>query len=151
MREKYIIFKLGMETYAVNILDIIIIEEAQTITRVHGAPEYVAGIVNLRGEIVSVVDTAAVFGIPNTELHRFLIAEIQGMKMAFAVTDVEQIYSPDEEGLLPVPELAITPDTAYAAGIIKMEDKIIIVVSPDKILNAMKLGEVENILQGMKE
>ncbi len=153
MNEKYIIFSIGEEIYAVNILNITSIEDYQKPVPVHGSPGFISGIINLRGDIIPVINMRYVFGCPPREeaAGKLLIADIGDVRLAFLVDDVTEIYSPSDGNLKEIPKLVKCPATEYADGVIDRESKIVIVISPDKVLTKAELGEIDKILEDMQE
>lgn len=155
---KYIIFSVGSEYYAVNILNITIIEEYKKPLPVYGAPGYISGIIDLRNDIIPVIDMRYVFGCDATPkdadqaaVDKMLITNVNGTKLALLVDGVDEIFTPSDGQIHEIPELVKCPATEYADGVIKKDEEILLIVSPDKVLTKAQLGEVDRILEEMSE
>lgn len=152
MNLKYIIFSVGSEYYAVNILNITCIEDFVRPVPVHGAPAYIKGVMELRGDIVPVISMRYVFGCEagDDAGGKMLITDIGDVRLALLVDDVEEIYSPSDSPFCELPPLVKCPATEYADGVVKKENNIMICIAPDKILSKAQLGDIDKIRRDMQ-
>jgi purine-binding chemotaxis protein CheW len=148
---KYIIFSIGNEYYAVNILSITCIEDGIKPVPVHGAPGYIKGLMNLRGQVIPVVSLRYVFGCEEKGAVscKTLVTDIGDIRLGLMVDDVIEIYTPTQEDLCEIPPLVRCPATEYAEGVIKKDEKLLISIVPDKILSKAELGDIDKILAGV--
>ncbi len=138
MAEKqFIIFKLNEEKFAANINHIASITDYSSITPLPNGPEYVDGLLNLRGDIIPVVNLKKRFSMyddPNSD-RRILIAQKDDVQIGFLVDDASQSMSVSEEDILPPPKIAIKKENAYIKEVCIYKDELIIVVDLDKVLS----------------
>jgi|UPI0004816330 purine-binding chemotaxis protein CheW len=154
MDNKYILFTLENETYAVDILEITSIEEVVKPTPIPRAPKFLDGVINLRDSILPVIDLRYVLGYEkksfDNEKNKVLISRMNGVEMAVSVDDVVEIYTPSEDVISEMPELAMTPATEYAYGILKKDNSVVVVVSTELILSKAEQDEVDAVLEKYK-
>ena len=115
---------------------------SETTTLPH-APEYVMGMMNLRGVVLPVVDLSARMGLGTTrptERHVIIIALIAGKNVGFLVDSVSNILTVNREDLQPTPEVASSQTTSFLRGIYTLDDVILrdidlqnILLSPDQV------------------
>ena len=106
---QFVVFKTGIEEYAIPILKVneIIRLKGINITKVPNTQKYVMGIINLRGEVIPIVDLRLKFNMPPKELdddHRIIIVNLQDKSMGFLVDSVSEVAEIDEE------DIALPPD-----------------------------------------
>jgi purine-binding chemotaxis protein CheW len=141
-------FRIGRETFGVPIGLVHEIVRVPEITSVPDSPDYVEGVINLRGKIVSVVDLRKRFGekqISPNKKNRILVAEVEG-KMVGLIVDAasEVIKIPDNEVDLP-PSVFDEGELNYVTGVGKMHGRLIILIDLNKILQKgelRRLGEI---------
>ena len=141
-KQTFLTFKLGLEYFAVNVIKVLEVLERQQITRVPQTPAHILGILNFRGEILPVINTRCKFNLPShdredknliivydisTETHKLIIAAT-----ADSVKDVIEI---DPSEIKPVPEMGLSYDTRYIAGVIRRNDTFILLIHPDKVFS----------------
>lgn len=135
---QFVIFKLGNEKYGIDILRIGTISEYLEITKVPDAPDYVEGIINLRGDIIPVVNLKKRFSTPETgisEETRIIIYSIDGVDIGFIVDEASQVIRIDEKDIDPTPSILKGNGLDYISGVGKYENEIIILLDFSKILN----------------
>ena len=141
-------FRIGRETFGVPIALVHEIVRLPEITSVPDSPDYVEGVINLRGKIVSVVDLRKRFGekqITANKKNRILVAEVDG-KMVGLIVDAasEVIKIPDHEVDLP-PSVFEEGELNYVTGVGKLNGRLIILIDLNKILQKgelRRLGEI---------
>lgn len=134
-----ILFTINNVEYALNIQNILEINKIQPINPLPGAPEFIQGVISLRGKIIPVVDLRERFSfatMPHTKKTRIIIANIQNSEIGLivdAVTDVIGIHSDKIEPPLPVIDgLKIE----FVEGIAKFHKRLIIIINIEKILTS---------------
>lgn len=148
MAEKqYIVFKLNEEKFAANINHIASITEYASITSLPNGPAYVDGLLNLRGDIIPVVNLKKRFKMAETAARdkRILIARKDDVLIGFLVDDASQSMSVDESDVLPPPKIAIKRDNAYISEVCVHKNELIIVIDLDKILSDEEINEILDI------
>lgn len=151
--EQIVVFKLADQTYGVDIGAVAEIIRMETITRVPRAPEFVEGVINLRGRIIPVIDLRKRFGLPEgeyTRQSRIIIVEIGGMTVGMIVDAVLEVLRIPRESIEPPPAVVDGVDVAYLRGIALWEDRMIILLNLEKILyegEKEALREAESVLE----
>jgi purine-binding chemotaxis protein CheW len=130
-------FNLGSEEYAVDILKVQEINRMKEITRVPNAPDYVEGVINLRGKVIPVVNLRKKFFLPDRESDtqsRIMIMDIQVITMGLIVDAVSEVLRVPAEIVEPAPPMASSIGTEFIRGIAKLEDRLIILLDMDRLL-----------------
>ncbi len=132
-------FRIGKETYGVDISEVREIVRPQEITAVPGTPHFLLGIVNLRGRIISVVDLADRLGLNQTEVKRpsrILVVKLKDVTVGFLVDAATEVMKLPAEAIEPPPEdmkSAVAVD--YLVGVGKLEDRLVILIDLHKVLS----------------
>ncbi|GAU77382.1 chemotaxis protein CheW [Fusibacter sp. 3D3] len=148
MAEKqYIVFKLNDEKFAANINHIASITDYASITSLPNGPAYVDGLLNLRGDIIPVVNLKKRFKMTDTVARdkRILIARRDDILIGFLVDDASQSMSVDEKDVLPPPKIAIKKENAYISEVCIHNNELIIVIDLDKVLSEDEISEILEI------
>jgi purine-binding chemotaxis protein CheW len=141
-KETFLTFVLGKELFAVNVKNVLEVLEQQQITRVPKAPEHIMGIINFRGEILPVVNTRNKFNLIETEglLKNYVIVYIIGdnekqYTIAATADGVKDVIEIAQEDIKPVPEMGISYDARFIVGAIKINEKFILLINPEKVFS----------------
>lgn len=145
---KMITFRLGSDRYGVSLSMVREIQRAGRITPVPTAPDFVSGVINLRGSILSVVDIRVFFNLPSVvmgEETRILVVEDEGLIVGILVERVDEIVDVSMEGVKPPLSLdkGITED--YIQGIATHRGEMLIIIDLERILKNPRLVVEENI------
>lgn len=142
-------FMLGRECYGVDINCIKEINRMVDITRVPRAPEFIEGVINLRGSVIPVINLRAKVKMPRKEYDkdtRIIIVELKGMVIGFIVDSVREVLRIPQSVLAPPPTLAVGRNSDYITAVAKLEDRLVILMDPEKVLSAednKKLDEMK--------
>ena len=134
-------FTLGQEEYGIDILKVREIRGYEAVTRIANAPEFIKGVVNLRGVIVPIVDMRIKFNVGQAVYDQFtvvVILDIGGRIVGVVVDSV-----PEE--IKPAPELSSTFNTSYLLGLGTIDDRMLILVDIDKLMTSAEMGLIEEI------
>ena len=144
--KQFIVFKLNEEKFAASINHIASITEYASITPLPNGPAYVDGLLNLRGDIIPVINLKKRFKMAEQRMNekRILIARKNDILIGFLVDDASQSMTVDESKVLPPPAIAIKRDNAYISEVCIHNNELILVVDLDKVLSD---DEIEEILQ----
>jgi len=137
-------FRLGNETYAVDIQQVQEIIRMQQITRVPGAPFFVEGVINLRGRIIPVIDLRKRLGLPRgeeTDEVRIVVVEVPPHKVGMIVDAVEEVLRLSEENIEAPSSLVASVDEQYLKGVGKSEDRLVVLLDLEEILKKEKDSE----------
>ena len=146
---QFVVFMLGEERYGVDILNVSTISEYMDITKVPDAPVYVDGIINLRGDIIPVINLKKRFNIAETKISddtRIIIYSIEGVAIGFLVDEASQVLRIDSGNIEATPAILRGADREYISGVGKHEGKIIIILDFAKILNESERAELTKYL-----
>ncbi len=132
-------FNLGSEEFGVDIGMVQEIVRMPEITRVPRTPEFVEGVVNLRGKIIPVVDLRKRFRLPiteNTKSTRIIIVTMSGRTVGMIVDGVSEVRRISSDSVEPTPEMvASVIDASYLKGIAKLENRLLILLDLNLVLN----------------
>ncbi len=138
----YLSFKLGDETFAANVGKVHNILELSEITKVPGAPDYMKGVINLRGMVLPVVDTRIRFGMPSIEYTNntcILVMEVEidgeQVKVGGLVDAVQAVIEIEQEDILPPPGIGNKFRSDFISGIAEMDEKFIMIVDMDRVFS----------------
>jgi purine-binding chemotaxis protein CheW len=130
-------FTLGTEEYAVDILKVQEINRMTEIAKVPNAPTYVEGVINLRGRVIPVVNLRDRFGMTAKDRDsqsRIMIMDIQGLTIGLVVDSVSEVLRIPAATVDPTPAMATAMSTEFIIGIAKLEDRLIILLDLDKLI-----------------
>ncbi len=136
-RKQYVTFMLEGECYGIDVMKIQEILRETEIAPVPGAPCYVNGIINLRGNVVSVVSARNRFGLPdckNTHLTRIIVVEIHQQILGIMVDSVSEVIDIDPSEIDVTPHVGDDETSAYIEGVICREETILTLINIDKLL-----------------
>lgn len=145
--EQLVVFMLGDEVYGVDIARVQEIIRPPAITRVPRTPEFVEGVINLRGKITPVMDLRKRFGLTVSDRSRntrIVVVEISGQMVGLIVDGVSEVLRVPAEAIEPPSALVTTVDSAYLRAIAKLGERLIILLDLDRIL-----GRKDQIMPGI--
>jgi len=146
---QFVVFKLGQEKYGVDILNVGTISEYLDITKVPDAPYYVEGMINLRGDIIPVINLKKRFNMAESEISdetRIIIYSIDGIDIGFLVDEASQVLRVDEKDIEPTPAILRGQEREYISGVGKYENHIIILLDFSKVLNEAERAEITKLV-----
>ncbi|MHA7853815.1 chemotaxis protein CheW [Marinobacter shengliensis] len=155
-QNQYLTFQIGREMFAVGILHIREIIEYGSLTTVPMMPEFVRGVINLRGSVVPVIDLSARFGRGESTINRrscVVILEVEGLADSLqeigvivdAVSEVLEIPPADIE---PAPSFGARVRADFIAGMGKVEGQFVILLDVQQALNTREMAELAAISDG---
>ena len=149
---KYLTFTLGNEGYGISILQIKEIIGMMSITPVPQTPDFVKGVINLRGKVIPVVDLRLRFGMgamDYTERTCIIVVEIEGdsgtVMMGIVVDSVSEVLNIKSEDIEDTPTFGTKLDTEYILGMAKMEGGIKILLDIDRVLSANEVATLDQL------
>ena len=142
-------FKLGSEEFALDILLVQEINRRVEITKVPKTPEFVEGVINLRGKIVPVLDLRKRFGLVGREFtaqSRIIVVNIDKRVLGLMVDSVSEVLRIPEHTVEPPPPLVAGIDATYIKGIGKFQGRLLILLDLGKVLSENKTEDpaIEN-------
>ena len=149
MAFKPVVFKLNNEVYGVDISHVNGIEREQMVIRVPNTSATIKGIINLRGEVIPVINLKAKFGAQGQETTdtELIIINLETGKIALEVDGVEEIQNIDEANIVDMPVIALGEGVEYFEKIAKVNNQLIIMINPHKLLSEAEAGNVEMLVE----
>jgi purine-binding chemotaxis protein CheW len=146
----FLSFKLSNEFFAINVIKIIEILEVPKITRVPHAPEYLIGVVNLRGGVLPVIDTRIKFGLESTEFTVntcIIVLNInindEDIIVGALVDSVSEVFEIDATQIQPSPSIGSKYRADFIEGMIKENDQFMMLLNIDKVFSASDLESIK--------
>ena len=136
--KQLVVFDLSDEAYGIDIGAVRSIIRMQEITNVPRAPEFVDGVINLRGKVIPVVDLHRRFGLPSTEQtkdSRVVAVDINGQDIGMVVDAVTEVMRIPVSSVEPPSSVIITDDSDYLMGIAKVDDRLIILLELERVFS----------------
>ncbi|NLC62864.1 MAG: chemotaxis protein CheW [Thermoanaerobacterales bacterium] len=144
---QFVEFKLGEETYGVDILQVKTIERMMPITRVPKAPQFVEGVINLRGDIVPVIDLKKRFDLPKreeTDNTRIIIVNVEDITVGMIVDSATEVIQLPQNAIEMAPSIVAGIDADFLQGVGKIGDKLLIILD---LLKILKPDEIEQLAE----
>ncbi len=148
MKGKFLTFTLKKETYGIEIKYVTEIIGLQPITEVPELPEYIMGIINLRGKIIPVMDVRLRFKKPFREYNDrtcVIVVDIKDLSIGLVVDSVSEVLSIPDENIVNPPEINKASHNKYIKGIGKVEKEIKLLLDCNKLLNDDDAQSLETI------
>jgi purine-binding chemotaxis protein CheW len=136
--KQMVLFKLGSETYGLDIATVHEIIRMQPITKVPKTSFYVEGVINLRGKTIPVIDLGKRFGMEKVERdksNRIVVVNLQDTTMGIVVDSVTEVLSIPTDSIESVSDVITTSNSDYLAGIAKLTDTLVILLELNKLLS----------------
>jgi purine-binding chemotaxis protein CheW len=130
-------FKIANEEFGLDILKVQEIIRLRDLTRVPNLPDFVDGVINLRGQVIPVIGLRRRLGVERAEADkrtRIVVAEVNGHVLGFVVDEVSEVLRISPETVEPPPQMG-NVERKYVQGIGKIEDRLLIVIDPSLLFN----------------
>ena len=132
-------FSIGDEEFGVNILKVQEIIRSMEITKVPRAPEFVEGVINLRGKVIPIIDLRRRFGLKpkaHDKNTRIIVIEITNIVVGFVVDAVSEVLRIPASTVEPPPPVVARVDSEYISGVGKLADRLLIMLDLDRLLSS---------------
>ncbi len=144
---KFLVFRLGNEEYGIDIQKITtIIEKDMAIARVPKTPVFLKGVINLRGEIIPVIDLRKKFGLPDaeyTEETRIIIVKLEEIAVGLIVDSVAEVIELGEDSIENVTNFGGMLSAEYLYGVGKVNGRIVTLLNLEKLINISENSETK--------
>ena len=140
-------FTLEDETYGINVMQVQEVLREIEVAPVPGAPHYVMGIINLRGNVVSVIDARKRFGLPpmeSSDLTRIIVIEVNEHIVGILVDSVAEVVDIKPDEIETTPNVGTDETSRYIDGVVSRDEKLLILIDLNKLLSTEEWGEVED-------
>jgi purine-binding chemotaxis protein CheW len=141
-------FTLGNEEYGINILKVQEIRGYDTVTQIANAPEFIKGVINLRGIIVPIVDMRIKFNLGKPTYDQFtvvIVLNIGERVIGMVVDSVSDVITLNPEQIKPAPDLGSALKTDHLIGLGTIDERMVILVDIDKLMSSEEMGLIEKI------
>lgn len=135
---QWVTYRLDEETYGINVMQVQEVLRYTEIAPVPGAPNYVLGIINLRGNVVTVIDTRARFGLPSADITdntRIVIIESDEHVLGILVDSVAEVVYLRSSEIDSAPNVGTEESAKFIQGVSNRDDELLILVDLNKLLN----------------
>jgi purine-binding chemotaxis protein CheW len=144
--DQFLTFMLEDEEYGIEILRVQEIKGFSKIRPIPNAPDYIKGVMNLRGTVVPVVDLRSRFGMRQAEYNQFtviIVVSVAGKVVGLVVDAVSDVLNIRRDQIEETPEMAGDLDTSFFRGMGKVGDKLVLLLNIDRLVGGDKLEAIE--------
>jgi purine-binding chemotaxis protein CheW len=143
---EYLAFTLGQEEYGVSIQKVQELRGYDAVTQIANAPEFIKGVVNLRGIIVPIIDMRIKFNLGTPTYDQFtvvVILNINSRVVGMVVDSVSDVITLTPEQIKPAPEIGGAVDTNYLVGLGTVDERMLILVDIDRLMSSNEMGLIQ--------
>lgn len=141
-------FNISSEEFGVDILKVQEIIRTMEITKVPRAPEFVEGVINLRGKVIPIIDLRKRFSM-ESRTHdsqtRIVVIEINNMIVGFVVDSVSEVLRIPADTVVPPPSVVSGVDSEFISGVGKLSDRLLILIDLEKLLSPEEHAALEQV------
>ena len=148
---KYLTFRLGEEDYGLEILKVQEIIGMQEITKIPRTPDFVKGVINLRGKVIPVLDLRLKFGMAEADVSRktcIIVVQVQQVEakviMGIVVDEVSEVLDISDREIEPPPAFGTRVDTDFILGMAKTENAVKILLDLDRVLTRQEIADISS-------
>ena len=148
---EYLTFRLGQEEYGIDILRVQEIRSYEQPTRMAHAPEFIKGVIDLRGVIVPIVDLRLKLGCAQAEYTDFtvvIILNVAGTVLGAVVDAVADVVALQADAIKPAPQFQGQVDASFVRGIATVDGRMLIVMDIESLLSGAEMGLVQAAAAG---
>ena len=146
--DEFLSFTLGDEHYGVDILKVQEIRGYDSVTRLPDAPDYIKGVINLRGTIVPVIDLRLKLHLHEARYDAFtvmIVLNVEDRVVGIVVDSVSDVIPLSAEQIRPKPEFGAAVDTRFISGIGTQDERMLILLDIETLLDTADLGQAATI------
>lgn len=146
---EFLTFTLGNEEYGIDILKVQEIRGYDAVTKIANSPDFIKGVINLRGVIVPIVDMRIKFNLGNVEYNQFTVVIILNVAeriVGIVVDGVSDVITMTQEQIRPAPEFSSTMDTQYLMGLGTLDNRMIILTDIEKLMTSADMQLMDEAL-----
>lgn len=144
---EFLVFSLGDEEYAIDILKVQEIRGYENVTRIANAPDFIKGVTNLRGVIVPIVDLRIKFHFDKVEYGGqtvVIVVNVADRVVGIVVDGVSDVMTLTPDQIKPAPEFGVTLSSDFLSGLGSLEDRMLVLVDIDKLLTSDEMALVDS-------
>jgi purine-binding chemotaxis protein CheW len=147
---KYLTFLLDTEEYGIDILNVREIIGIMDVTKVPQTPDFMEGVINLRGKVIPVIDLRSRFDLPRIEYGEktcIIVVDV-GMLVGIIVDTVQEVHNISAGDIQPAPSLGASIDTSFILGMGKVKEDVKILLDIGNVLTSSELVESYEAIKG---
>ncbi len=145
-QQEFLTFRLGPEEYCIDILKVQEIRSYERVTSIANTPDFIKGVINLRGHIVPIIDLRIKFHLSQVNYDSMtivIILNLRGTMIGIVVDSVSDVIAVAAENLKQPPQFGTTIDTAFVSAMATVDERMLIVVDIDKLMSSQELQLIE--------
>lgn len=142
-QQEFLSFVLGQEQYALEITAVKEIRGYEPVTKIANAPAFIKGVLNLRGDIVPIIDLRIKFNIGTPVYNEFTIVimlNVLNRIVGIVVDGVSDVIRLNDDEIRPPPEFGVAFDSRYLQGLASVEEEMVILVNIESLISSSELG-----------
>lgn len=151
---EFLSFVLGEEHYALDIMSVKEIRGYEPVTKIANAPPFIKGVINLRGDIVPIVDLRLKFDVGDATYNEFTIVimlNVCDRIVGIVVDGVSDVIRLADDEIRPPPEFGVAFDSRYLLGLVPIEEHMVILVNIERLISSDELGLIDKQLTSVQE
>ncbi|WP_155996102.1 chemotaxis protein CheW [Thioalkalivibrio sp. ALJ7] len=144
----YVTFSLAGETYAIDVLQVQEVLKVTEIAPVPGVPDYILGIINLRGNVVTVIDARRRMGLDDREsdeASRIVIIDVDNQNVGILVDSVSEVVRISPDSVEPAPEVGNDDSSRFIQGVTSTEEGLTILVDLNRLLSDEEWAQLREL------
>lgn len=141
--QEFLVFSLGKEEYAVDILKVQEIRSYDNVTQIPNSPPFIKGVTNLRGNIVPIVDLRIKFNLENTTYDTqtvVIVVNVKNRVIGMVVDSVSDVMTLPLEMMQDSPEMVTSMDSNFIKGLASVSDRMLVIIDIDLLLTAEEMA-----------
>ena len=146
--QEFLVFTLGAEEYGIDILKVQEIRGYDSVTRIANAPEFIKGVINLRGIIVPIVDMRIKFKVGTPTYDAFtvvIVLNINGHTIGMVVDSVSDVVTLTPDQIKAAPDMGASVSTQFLRGLGTVGERMLILVDIDKLMSSAEMGLIDKL------
>ncbi|WP_428717967.1 chemotaxis protein CheW [Undibacterium curvum] len=140
---EFLSFTLGNEEYGIDIQKVQELRGYEAVTRIANAPEFMKGVMNLRGVIVPIIDMRMKFALGSPVYDQFtvvIVINIRGQTLGMVVDSVSDVTNLSQDQIRPAPEMGSSIDADFLIGLAPLEDRMLILMDIERFMTSTDMG-----------
>ncbi|WP_097461382.1 chemotaxis protein CheW [Mangrovitalea sediminis] len=146
--QEFLTFTLGTEHYALDILKVKEIRGYDAVTKIANAPAFIKGVINLRGDIVPIIDLRMKFDIGDVTYNEFtivIVLQINSRYVGVVVDAVSDVITLGKEDVRPAPEFGVSFDSRYLLGLASVGESMVVVIDIERLISSDEIGLMDQV------
>lgn len=155
VNQSYLTFRLDDELFATSVENVLEILELSKITKVPRSPRFMRGVINLRGNVLPVIDARLKFGLPRAEdtvntciLVLNIHVEGENLRLGALVDAVQEVIEIDSSNIQPAPSIGSKYRSEFIEGMVKLNEQFIMLLNLDKVFNSDDITILQETTEG---